>query len=364
MKTTESTRKKLELRERFLKYARSHAVDSRIPTVAELRKALGVTNYMLLNCMNELVREGFLCKKSRRDGTFLSNGPKHYVIGLVLDNGAVNEYVNIPAWLGGVCSAFRGHGDFILRTVQLSRLGNLPDAIRGLGLDAVIVNPERYVKGFDEFTPQVRSKILFSILNYSDPEQVFPAENTLSIDHDYWPREYVRAAVRKGCRSFLLFAPPDPICRTMIDEMEKLGLEWHPECLIADPAKLKKKLPQLIRKYHPDAIRCTGSNYPFFARTAKEFPEFRPLIPYYATDHVRESMRKEYPWLNLFFLFESLDDFNFRFGLETGRKAMEMILTGKPFPSVRLRMERSPETDSGSGEACGGNGKKLFNGVS
>ncbi len=354
MKTTESAQKKVELRERFLEYARSHAADNRIPTVAELRKALGVTNYMLLSCMNELVREGFLVKKSRREGTFLSVSPKYHVIGLVLENGAVNEYVNIPAWLAGVCSAFRGQGEFILRTVQLSRLGNLPDAIRGLGLDAVIVSASSYKKDFYEFSPQVRDKILFSILQYNLSENILPAKNTISIDHDYWQREYVRAAVRRGCRSFLIFSQPDPVSETMIDEMRKLGLEWHEECRIANPEKLKKKLPQLIRKYHPDVVRCTGNNYPIFARAVKEFPEFRPLIPFYAADHIAETMRKDYPWLNLFFLFESLDDFNFRFGQETGKKAMEMVLAGKPFRSIRLRMRHSSEADPQQGTVKNG----------
>lgn len=342
MKTAETARKKVELRERFLKYAREHAVGNRIPTVAEFRKELCVTNYMLLSCMNELVREGFLVKKSRREGTFLSGKKKQRVIGLVLENGAVNEYINSPGWLAGVCRALRGHGNFILRIVQLARPNALPDTMCQLGLDAVIVNNTAWRRELVKF-PQILDKIVFSVQNFSATDQQFPPFNALSIDHDYWPREYVRAAVRKGCRSFLIFAPPDPVCQTMIDEMNKLGLEWHPECMVSDPVKLKKKLPELIRKYHPDAVRCAGDNYHLFARTVKEFPDFRPLLPFYASDHLEKTMRKEYPWLNLFFLFEPLDDFIFRFGLETGKKAMEMVLSGQPFPSVQLRMQYSSE---------------------
>ena len=126
MKTAETARKKIELREKFLQYARAHASGERIPTMAEFRKALGVTNYMLSGCMNELVREGFLVRKSRREGTFLSVAPKGKVIGLILEDGASNEYINQPGWMSGVCRAFCGAGDFHLRSIQLVRLENLP----------------------------------------------------------------------------------------------------------------------------------------------------------------------------------------------------------------------------------------------
>lgn len=343
MKTAETARKKIELREKFLQYARAHALGDRIPTVAEFRKALGVTNYMLSGCMNELVKQGFLVRRSRREGTFLSAGPKKKVIGLILGNGAADEYINQPGWLAGVCSVFRGIDDFLLRSVQLSRLENLPDTIRRLGLDAVIVSPIGSLQPFDGFPPQVRSKIVFSLLNHGPSELPQWKENTIGMDHDFWPAEYVRAAVRKGCRRFLLFSEPDVICRTMIGEMEKLGMEWAPECLVSDPEKLKKQLPRLIRKYHPDAVRCQGLRHSVFAQIIKEIHGFRPLVPYYGPIERTRSLRKTYPWLNLFQPFEPLDDFFFRLGQETGKKAMELVRSGKPFPSLRLAMNYSPE---------------------
>ena len=94
MKSGNSIRKKTELRERFMRYALTHAQGGRIPTVAEFRKALGVSNYMLLNCMNELTREGVIYKKSRKEGTFLTRGKTRSVIGLIIEHGRENEYVN------------------------------------------------------------------------------------------------------------------------------------------------------------------------------------------------------------------------------------------------------------------------------
>ena len=343
MKTAESASKKTELREKFLKYAGEHAIGTRIPTVAEFRIALGVTNYMLSGCMKELLREGFLVKRSCREGLFLSDVPKKKVIGLILENGAPDEYINQPCWLAGVCSTFRGTEKFLLRSVQLSRLENLPDTVRRLGLDAVIVNPSCPLKLFDGFSPAMRRRIVFSLMNHGPSDPGLCTENMLNMDHDFWPREYVRAAFRKGCRSFLLFSEPDTVCETMIDEMKKLGMEWHQECLVSDPVKLKRQLPQLIRRYHPDAVRCQGLRHGIFGQIIKEIPGFRPLVPYYGPIERTHSIRKTYPWLNLFLPFEPLDDFHFRLGQETGKKAMELVLSGKPFPSVRLKMKFSPE---------------------
>ena len=121
MKTAGSARKKVELRERLLKYASEHAENDRIPTVSELREALGVTNYLLLNCMNELIREGLLYRKSRKEGTFLAWHQKKYVIGLFEDCGG-SGFVDIPAWMSGFYRAFTRTDDFLLRIFAQDRV--------------------------------------------------------------------------------------------------------------------------------------------------------------------------------------------------------------------------------------------------
>ena len=52
-------------------------------------------------------------------------------------------------------------------------------------------------------------------------------------------------------------------------------------------------------------------------------------------------MKRDYPWLNAFFLFEHLDDFYDRMGFLTGKAAFELILNGKPFESQALKMNFS-----------------------
>ena len=137
MKTSKAASKKVELRERLLKYASEHAENDRIPTVSELREALGVTNYLLLNCMNELIREGLLYRKSRKEGTFLAWHQKKYVIGLFEDCGS-SGFVDIPAWMSGFYRAFTRTDDFLLRIVQCPTAEKLPAAIRQYGLDSAV----------------------------------------------------------------------------------------------------------------------------------------------------------------------------------------------------------------------------------
>ena len=135
MKTPPENRKKIELRDRFLRYVQAHTDErDRIPTVAELREALGVTNYMLLRCMNELIREGQLYRKSRKEGTFLSYHVKKHVIGLIDNSLCGRQYVDDPAWFSGFFRAFTKNTDFILRIVPCRKAPNMNSWNCGSGI--------------------------------------------------------------------------------------------------------------------------------------------------------------------------------------------------------------------------------------
>ena len=196
MKTSYSLQKKTELRERFLRYAEENAQAGRIPTVAECRKALGVSNYMLLNCMNELSKEGIIYRKSRKEGTFLAEGKTASVVGLVLEQGRENEYVNHPSWLAGFCSEFSRNCDFMLRLIQLPPDGDIPSVIRRLGLDALVITTlSRYTR-----TGAIQEdKLIYSLTGMVENCLVeLPGHNILSADNEFWIREYVRAGIRLG----------------------------------------------------------------------------------------------------------------------------------------------------------------------
>ena len=345
MKTAETARKKVELRERFLKYAQEHAVNDRIPTVAEFRKALGVTNYMLLDCMNELVKEGQIYRKSRKEGTFLSYHQKKYVIGLFDNTSGGKGFVDVPAWMAGFFRAFTRNEDCLLRIVPVSKAENLPEAIRQFGFDSVVwYTTSPFCNPILAALPEgVRKKVLYAVVSMRVYENSLPAFNTIEIDHDFWPREYVRAAVRRGCRNFLMVSQPDRIFETMLDEMRKLGMQWHPECIISDPDELTKKLPALVRKYQIDAVRCAGGMQHSFALAVKGMSGFHPFMPVYGTENIYRMFRKDYPWLKAEFIFEHLDDFYDRLGFLTGKAAIELAVSRQTFKSRQIRMDYSKE---------------------
>ena len=347
MKTAGTARKKVELRERFLKYAQEHAVNDRIPTVAEFRKALGVTNYMLLDCMNGLIKEGQLYRKSRKEGTFLSWHQKKCVIGLFDTSSDGKGFVDSPAWMSGFFRAFTKNEDCLLRIVPSGKAEKLPEIIRQFGFGSIVwfSNQSRKTAEILENLPKsVWDKIIFTHVNFrSNEENCLPSINGIGIDHDFWAREYVRAALLRSCRNFLMISPPDRICETMQDEMRKQGLQWHPECLISDPDELPKKLPDLVRKYQIDAVRCAGGMQHSFALAVKDMPGFRPFMPVFGSEQMYRQMKKEYPWLNAYFIFEHMDDFLERFGFLAGKAAIELAETGKPFVSKLIRMNYSKE---------------------
>ena len=345
MKKTGSGRKKVELRERLLNYAREHAENDRIPTVAELREALSVTNYMLLNCMNELIREGLLYRKSRKEGTFLGWHQKKYVIGLFVDCGG-SGFVDIPAWMAGFYRAFTRNDDVLLRIVSCPKAENLSEVIRQFGLDSVVwfTTAAKNQAGIvDSLPDNIRAKIICALVTMKADPVVLPPFNSFSIDHDYWAQEYVQAAVRHGCRNFLIVSPPDHVSEIMQSEIKKTGLAWHPECLISNPEDLREKLPGLVRKYKIDAVRCAGGMQHRFALAVRHMRGFHPFMPVFGSENMYRLMKQDYPWLNTAFIFEHLDDFYERLGFLTGQAAIELAKSGKPFVSRSVRMNYSKE---------------------
>ena len=339
MKTGASIQKKTELRERFMRYALAHAQDGRIPTVAEFRKVLGVSNYMLLNCMNELTREGVIYKKSRKEGTFLSTGKNKSVIGLVLEQGRENEYVNTPAWLTGFCGEFTYQCDFLLRIIQLPPDNDIPAVIRRLGLDALVITTLGHFR--NKPLPD-NSRIIYALTGMAENCHIqLPPQNIISVDEEFWMREYVRTGIRLGKKNFAIISPEDAVSEIMIDEITKQGLVWHPECHLTDTKTLKKKLPEIIRKYNIDAVRCSGKYQAAFAEAVKDLPDFHPYFPYFGSENVYRKLKNDYPHLECSFLFEHLDDFHTRLGKICAQKVFEAVRTGRSFPSEKIKINFS-----------------------
>lgn len=340
MKNSSSVRKKTELRERFLRYAVEHAQDGRIPTVVELRQALGVTNYMLLNCMNELVKEGVIYRKSRKEGTFLSKGNTKSVIGLVIEQGRENEYINTPSWLAGFCGEFSCQCDFLLRMIQLPADGDLGAVIRGLGLDAlVILSGSRYCKADATYNAKIIHSMTGTTENYGI---LLPPNNIISVDSEYWIREYVRSSVRINRCNFAAISPDDELNAVMVDEIRKQKLPWNAECHFADSRNFKKKLPEIIKKYNINAVRCTGKYHFDFASAVKKISGFQAIFPYFASENIYRKLQNDCE-LDCFYVFEHLDDFYKRMGKITAQKTVEMIRSGKQFPSEKIKMEFSTQ---------------------
>lgn len=341
MKNSSSVRKKTELRERFLRYAVEHAQNGRIPTVAEFRQVLGVSNYMLLNCMNELVKEGVIYRKSRKEGTFLSKGNTKSVVGLVIEQGRENEYVNTPSWLAGFCGEFSCQSDFLLRMIQIPADGDISAVIRGLGLDALVI-----LAGGRCFTADEphNCKVIHSLTGMTENYGIkLPSENTVSVDSEYWLREYVRSGVRLGRNNFVIISPDDASTSVMTDEIRKQGLVPDPECHLTDSKNLKKKLPALIKKYNINAVRCTGKYHSDFAAAVKKISGFCPIFPYFATETVYQKLKEDSNCQECYHIFEHLNDFYNRMGKITAQKTIEMVLSGKQFPSEKIKMEFSTQ---------------------
>lgn len=340
MKKADSTRVRQELRQRYLEYVRNHVDGDRIPPMTEIRQALGVTNYMLMKCMNDLKREGVLFCTSRKTGVHLApQRQRKKVVGLFIESGHPGEYISNAAWMEGFCHAFARRNDVYIRQVYTTKTANLPGLYKSLGLDAlVILASDRQYRKLRAILPaEMLDRTIGCISQEWHPCAEW-RENIIWRDRLRWAGEYVRAAKRRGCRDFLLIfsgAEEDariPI-RLLSDEIRKQGMEWSSDRLIIGCTNLRKKIEQLRKKYPLDAVCCSGIELQSqFFKLLKDWQEYRPFMPQFGHNELYEEIAGS-PWLNAEIVSESEESYELRLGLETGERAKKMAQNGGTFES-------------------------------
>ncbi len=345
-----------QLRHHFLEYARLHAAaDGRIPTVIELCEALGTTKNTLQRCMNDLVNEKILTRRSRKEGMFLA--PKNcFVIGLMFESGGTMEYLNQPSWMAGFCAEISKNRRFLIRFVQCANIDTAPLIMHKYGLDAIVfktIPPDKALK-LHASTPETdRARFIYNFNTNLDSTsgEFNSGMNVIVMDQENWARHLVREAVRCGCRSLFQCGTKDAIAEYYADEAMKLGLPWTPDRLLSTPRDIAKRLPELIDKYNVDAFRCAGG---IFRETLfpvlRKYPDFKPLILSYENLPLTEFLH-ENPWARICYPFsETLEEFTYRMGVETAQKAMEAAENGKLFGYQKMAIKTKHLTDNISGQ--------------
>jgi hypothetical protein len=112
---------------------------------------------------------------------------------------------------------------------------------------------------------------------------------------------------------------------------------------LTDTKTLKKKLPEIIRKYNIDAVRCSGKYQAAFAEAVKDLPDFHPYFPYFGSENVYRKLKNDYPHLECSFIFEHLGDFHTRLGEICAEKVFEAVRTGRSFPSEKIKINFSKQ---------------------
>ena len=340
MKKADSTQVRQELRQRYLEYIQNHVDGDRIPPMAEIRRALGVTNYMLMKCMNDLKREGVLFCTSRKTGVHLApQRLRRKVVGLLIESGRPCEYISNAAWMEGFCHAFARRSDVYIRQVYTTKISNLPGLFKSLGLDALVIlaSEQTYRKLYAILPEEMRVRTIGCISQKWEPSAKW-LENVIWRDRLRWIREYVSAAKRRGCRDFLLIfsgAEEDAQtpCRLLADEIRKQGLEWSSDRLIVGCNDLRKKIENLRQKYPLDAVCCSGVELQSrFFKILKDWQDYRPFMPQFGHNELFEEISNS-PWLNTEIVSESEEDYELRLGMETGERAKTLAQNGRVFES-------------------------------
>ena len=108
-------------------------------------------------------------------------------------------------------------------------------------------------------------------------------------------------------------------------------------------------LEKLIRQYPVDAIRCGGAYEACLAEFFRKTPSFRPFLPVLDPVRAEEFFGDIFPAVHCTAVFEPLDVFTERLGMECGMRAVRLAKTGKTFPSVKMAIRRH-DYDSHVGE--------------
>ena len=327
MKKSDSALVRQNLRRRYLDYIQKHGSGNRVPRIVEIREALGVTNYMLMKCIKELRQEGLLVCNSRRNGIQLArNIRKRGVVGLFLDQGRSCDYFNSPTFLEGFFHVLGREPGVYIRCLHCPGPAKISGLFREFGLDNLVIVCENkfFSEVYESLSPALRSRTVFCMLDCDFPHD-YP-ENVISEDCFSWIREYVGAAVRRNCRSFiqLVSAPGSPSIELFNEEIRRQGLEWSADRVVVGSHDLRRRIDSLRKKYHVDAVRCMSPLQPTFFSLLKDWPDFRPYMPLYGYKFLAQIVQDS-PWLNAEMISEDQEDYLYRMGLFTGEKIRDAI---------------------------------------
>ena len=123
-----STKKdqKAKLRKNLLTLINEYSLTDRLPSERDLAATLGVTRYLLRDCLSELDRENVIRRGKTRQGMqMIGLHPWTYRIGIVLYDGRPSPCIdNLPVFQG-VMDFFDRHPDYLPQILTFSNLGDL-----------------------------------------------------------------------------------------------------------------------------------------------------------------------------------------------------------------------------------------------
>ncbi|OQA88302.1 MAG: Bacterial regulatory proteins, gntR family [Lentisphaerae bacterium ADurb.Bin242] len=331
-----STKKdqKAKLRKNLLTLINEYSLADRLPSERDLAATLGVTRYLLRDCLSELDRENVIRRGKTRQGMqMIGLHPWTYRIGIVLYDGRPSPCIdNLPVFQG-VMDFFDRHPDYLPQILTFSNLGDLSLQMEQYELSGCIwvISHSDYMMKFVSMPQKNLIRHVFAVPGGTAIPLCRLPGNMLWIGRE--SRECLLAGLIEAGADRIAYVGIDSSFRSALkNTLSRLGAVWDDSMWVNNVADIDEKLPEIIRGKQINAILCDGpiGFYEHLLEAVSRLPRNnRPILAVSDNWRFRKALMA-HPELNgIRVLCESFSRARRIMGEAAGEMLVESLRTGR-----------------------------------
>ncbi len=334
MKKPTKKDQKAKLRKNLLALINEYSLADRLPSERDLALSLGVTRYLLRDCLAELTRENVIQRGKTRQGMqMIGLHPWTYRIGIVLYDGRPSPCIdNLPV-LQGVMQFFERHPDYLPQILTFSNLDDLFLQMEQYELSGCIwiVSHDDYMVKFASMPKKELVRHVFAVPGGSATVPCRLPGNMLRIGLE--SRECLLAGLLEAGGTRIAYIAINSFFRNALkSSLSRLGVAWDDSMWVSNIADIDELLPDILRRKQINAVLCDGSPgfYEHLLDVISRQPENeRPILAVSDNWRFRKVLRVHPELKDTRFLCESFVNARRTMGEAAGEMLIESLRTGQ-----------------------------------
>ncbi len=338
-----STKKdqKAKLRKNLLTLINEYSLTDRLPSERDLATTLGVTRYLLRDCLAELTRENVIQRGKTRQGTqMIGLHPWTYRIGIVLYDGRPSPCIDSPPVFQGVMNFFERHPDYLPQILTFNNLEDLSLQMEQYALSGCIwiISHSDYMMKFASMPEKDLVRHVFAVPGGAGIPSCRLPGNMLWVGGE--SRDFLLSKLVESGGNRVAYVAINSLFRNALQNtLSRMGVAWDDSMWVNNVADIDEKLPEIIRGKQINAVLCDGpiGFYEHLLEVVSRLPQNqRPILTVSDNWRFRKALINHPELDGIRILCESFSHVRHMMGEASGEMLIESLRTGRIQESRKL----------------------------